>query len=301
MAVLMTTMRRSLFGDKMSWLLMGCVALLVSGVTLNSGTTAFFTDTQTVTSNSFTTASVALAGSPFTAFNFTKVVPGDVMWRPVTVTNNSNVAVPYFMSIKEDTASNYSSANGLLVVAVRCFDSTLGTGNNVACDSAAGTIQSVSTITGVMGSTQNINLNTGLTLGAQTNVKVNSAGSAILQINNTDITGVRIQTADNATCVTSGAGACLMGGPSTATTVSSPAISSVTLYGAVTAGIPVESSVVGLAASAVDRIGLLVYLPTTTTASQVPSNTATTYTVAFTGVQPNGTTTSATGATAIHS
>lgn len=77
-------------------------ALLTSGIAATvSG--AFFTDSQTVTGNSFTTGTVDLTASPVTAaITMSNMAPGDTRVGTITVTNAGSLQQRYSMKSTAD-------------------------------------------------------------------------------------------------------------------------------------------------------------------------------------------------------
>lgn len=80
-----------------SRLMLGLVALAVSVVGFTTVVTgAFFTDTKSVGSNTFTTGSVSLTTSPTTAVvALPNMAPGDTVTAPLTVTNAGSLQYRY--------------------------------------------------------------------------------------------------------------------------------------------------------------------------------------------------------------
>jgi hypothetical protein len=292
MAVLMTTMRRSIFADRMSWLLMGCVALLVSGVTLNSGTTAFFTSTQELNNNSFTTATIALtSGATWTTLAVSKLVPGDVVSNTVTLTNNSTVSVPYYLSVVRGSTSAGSNVldsdttNGMRLAVFRCSDSTQSA--PVSCASATHFWE----VTGVTGGTGHIVTSSGQPTAA--GITVDSSGNLVFSVagNVTTVTGGTVAgkpilTANNSTCGGSGGKACSMGGFSSTTVSGSPAVS-VTVDGTAVTVPAVSSTTNALGAAGTDNLVVYAYVPSAAgnTFQTLPQK----FSFGFTAVQPSGT------------
>lgn len=202
------------FADKLIWLIIAMVALLASGMGLNAQTTAFFTDTESVTGNSIITARITLNAVPFTSFSFYNAVPGDILFRPITVSNavsatNGGVTFPYYMTVSQDSGdSTMNSLNGFYSVAVRCYDqpavtASVATGSSVDCASAAGTVKSVQLVSGVHGSASMYNIAAASPVASQISIEepASFTGSGRLVIGSAAtagyVRGVRIQTKDN--------------------------------------------------------------------------------------------------------
>ena len=286
--------RRTFLLDRMTWLLLGCVALLVSGVTLNSSTTAFFTATKELNNNSFTTATLALTDSAtWTQLSVSKLVPADIVSNTLTLTNNSTITVPYFLSVVRSSTSGGSNlldsdaTNGMRLAVFRCSDATQSA--PVSCSSA----QDFYEVTGVTGGTTHITTSApgapsaaALSVAATTGNLVVSVAGNVSAVSGGTVTGKPILTVSNSSCGGSGGKACSMGGFSTSTVSGSPS-ASVTIEGtAVT--VPANSSTTdGLAAGGTDSLLVYVYLP------QEADNTFQTLTqkfsLGFTAVQPSGT------------
>lgn len=87
-------------------LLMGLVVLAVALAGLTSLVTgAFFTDSQSVTGNTFSTGTVKLGVTPATAaVTFSGMAPGDVVTAPITVQNTGTLSERY--SVLSTTTEN---------------------------------------------------------------------------------------------------------------------------------------------------------------------------------------------------
>ena len=87
-------------------LVMGLVVLAVALAGLTSLVTgAFFTDSQSVTGNTFSTGTVKLGVTPATAaVTFSGMAPGDVVTAPITVQNTGTLSERY--SVLSTTTEN---------------------------------------------------------------------------------------------------------------------------------------------------------------------------------------------------
>lgn len=87
--------------------LLATVAIVgIAGTTLTGLTTgAFFTDTQTVGANTFSTGTVKLGVNPTSALvTFTNMAPGDSIAAPITVSNTGSLAERYAVLSTTDAA-----------------------------------------------------------------------------------------------------------------------------------------------------------------------------------------------------
>lgn len=70
--------------------------LLLSAAAFNSGGVALFTDTQDVSANTFTTATVDISTSPTSALvTYSAMVPGDTVTSAIVVSNAGTAALRY--------------------------------------------------------------------------------------------------------------------------------------------------------------------------------------------------------------
>ena len=78
-------------------LALGGVVLAVAAVGLSTvATGAWFTDTDTIGANTFTTGNVSLTTAPTaTAITMAGMAPGSMVTSPITVTNNGSLALRY--------------------------------------------------------------------------------------------------------------------------------------------------------------------------------------------------------------
>ena len=93
------------------------VALCVLGTT-SVVTGAFFTDTQSITGNTFTTGTVKLGTSPTTAaLTLSGMAPGDVVTAPITVSNSGTLSERYsVLSTTDATDANFLAAQLQLTI-----------------------------------------------------------------------------------------------------------------------------------------------------------------------------------------
>ena len=122
-------------------------SLVIAGSLLGSGASAFFTDSATISANSFTTGTVDITASPATsAISFTNMVPGDSVTNPVTVANAGNNQLRYAISASA-TNTDSKGLKDQLALVIKTQDSGGGcsafTGTQVYSgdlDGASGTI-----------------------------------------------------------------------------------------------------------------------------------------------------------------
>ena len=104
------------------------ISLLVIGVVAAIalvGAVALFTDSETNPSNSFSTGTVDLAINPATAmFTVSNMVPGDVDYSGIQVTNNGSLELRYAMTTTADGNSTLDEQLDLTV------DVVTGAGND---------------------------------------------------------------------------------------------------------------------------------------------------------------------------
>jgi len=104
------------------------ISLLVIGVVATIalvGAVALFTDSETNPSNSFSTGTVDLAINPATAmFTVSNMVPGDVDYSGIQVTNNGSLELRYAMTTTADGNSTLDEQLDLTV------DVVTGAGND---------------------------------------------------------------------------------------------------------------------------------------------------------------------------
>lgn len=94
-------------------LVTGLCVLGVAGIGITSLVTgAFFTDTQSIGSNTFTTGTVKLGLTPVTnAVSLPNMAPGDTVYGPITVSNTGSLALRYAMlSTSDATDANFLAA-----------------------------------------------------------------------------------------------------------------------------------------------------------------------------------------------
>ncbi|MGV8847367.1 MAG: TasA family protein [Propionicimonas sp.] len=87
----------SIRSSKSKSLVMGLAVIAVATLGLSAVVTgAVFTDTKTVSANTFTSGSVALTATPASAaLTFANMAPGDKVTAPITVTNTGTLAHRY--------------------------------------------------------------------------------------------------------------------------------------------------------------------------------------------------------------
>lgn len=96
------------------------------------GTTALFTDTQSVGDNTFTTGSVDISTTPTTALvSFSDMAPGDSVVNDITVTNGGSLELRY--AVKSTTTEDVLAAELDLTI----WDESAETTVDGACDSTA--------------------------------------------------------------------------------------------------------------------------------------------------------------------
>lgn len=131
-------------------------------------TGAFFTDTQSVSGNTFSTGSVTLGVSPSTtALTLTSMAPGDVVTAPLTVSNTGTLAERY--SVLSTTTDSALAAQ---------LSTTVKTG--VSTCTTAGFAASGTTAYGpaALGSTTGTKLIGDAAQGAQTGDRTLAAGAS---------------------------------------------------------------------------------------------------------------------------
>jgi hypothetical protein len=280
------------------WLVLPALALLLAGGLLRDHTQAFFTNTATVTDNSFTSALVGLNSPSITAFSVSNLVPGDFRSTTGTITNSSNVAVTYFLTTWADTSTALdSNTAGLQLAVFRCGTLSAPT----PCASAT----TFETITGLMDQAATVRVttsggppNASGTAVSGTSLQFATGGSSNVTVGDT-VTGVPVLTKNapntQGRCTTSTDGACPLGGYGSQTE-SSPSVA--VTSGSHTVTMPAVTSGDGLGAngggSDTDYILIYAFLPTTvgTTYQSLSSSLS----FAFTAVQPSGRTTGTGGA-----
>ena len=94
-------------GDRRRLILaMIVVAVALVGVT-SAVTGAFFTDTKSITANTFTTGTVKLGVGPTTAaITFGNMAPGDTVTAPINVDNTGSLSERYSVVSTTDAADN---------------------------------------------------------------------------------------------------------------------------------------------------------------------------------------------------
>jgi spore coat-associated protein N len=151
------------------------VGLLVVAVALAGLTTvvtgAFFTGTQSVTGNTFSTGTVDVGVSPAaTALTFSAMAPGDTVTAPLTVSNTGTLAQRYaVLSTTDATDANFLAAQ--LQMTIKSGVTTCTT----AGFTATGTVLYGP---GVLGSTTGTKVIGDAAQGAQTGDRTLAAGSS---------------------------------------------------------------------------------------------------------------------------
>ncbi len=99
------------------WLGMLVVALSLTGLS-SLVTGAFFTDTQLVTANTFSTGTVKLGVSPASAaVTLANMAPGDTVTGPINISNTGTLAERYaVLSTTDATDANFLAAQLLMTV-----------------------------------------------------------------------------------------------------------------------------------------------------------------------------------------
>lgn len=100
-------------------LILGLIVVAVALVGATSAITgAFFTDSKTVTGNTFTTGTVQLGVAPTSAaITLANMAPGDVVTAPITVTNPGSLAERYsVVSTTDATDNNFLAAQLQLTI-----------------------------------------------------------------------------------------------------------------------------------------------------------------------------------------
>lgn len=171
-------------------LVLGLVALAVSAIGATSVVTgAFFTDTQDVDGNSFTTGSVDLTATPATAVvTMSNMAPGDVVTAPLTVNNAGTLAYRYAV-LATTTASTPDLAAQL--------DFTVKSGVTTCSTAGFGATGSVVYGPGDLGSTAGLKVIGDAAQGQQTGDRTLSAGTSevlCLQVSLPSSTGNTYQT-----------------------------------------------------------------------------------------------------------
>lgn len=150
----------------------GLVMLGVSVVGLTSVVTgAFFTDSQSVGANVFTTGSVDIGVTPATAaITMATMAPGDTVTAPLTVSNDGSLAQRYsVLSTTDATDANFLAAQ---------LQMTIKTGVT-ACTNAGFTATGTSVrAAGVLGSTAGTKVIGDPAAGAQTGDRTLAAGAS---------------------------------------------------------------------------------------------------------------------------
>ncbi|MCX6024357.1 MAG: hypothetical protein NTZ05_22035 [Chloroflexi bacterium] len=286
---------KELAGSQAFMLSVGGFSMMMSGMVLNSATTALMTSVQSVPTHSFAATDLNLGAPTFTAFSVAKAVPGDIYSQTIVISNGNggaNLSVPYYLSSFAASTSLLDSdtVNGLRMALFRC-----GTETAPATCATATTFESV---TGVMnqGATLRVTTSSGVPSLAGMSVSgsnlIFTAGQGnIAAGGGATVVGVPVLTKNNPNtqgkCSVSNDGGCLLGGYS-AVTVSNPA--TMVVSGAATISVPALTNVKGLGASSGDRTdNLLMYLFMPSDAATTMQSKSTTLTFAFTAVQPNGT------------
>ncbi|MGL5856810.1 MAG: TasA family protein [Angustibacter sp.] len=155
-------------------LLVGLLALGVTATGLTTAVTgAVFTDTETVTNNTFTTGTVDITASPATsAISLANMAPGDVVTAPITVANAGTLAYRYALTSTSDAADSDFLAAQLRMSIKSGITSANCTTANFSSSGAA-----VSTNT-VLGSTTGAAIFGSPTQGAQAGDRALAAGAS---------------------------------------------------------------------------------------------------------------------------
>jgi predicted ribosomally synthesized peptide with SipW-like signal peptide len=152
-------------------LILGLIVVAIALVGATSAITgAFFTDSKSVTANTFTTGTVKLGVAPTTAaITLTNMAPGDVITAPITVTNSGSLSERYSVVSTTDLADNNFLAAQLQL--------TIRSGV-ASCTTAGFTGGTVVYNPSVLGTTAGHNVVGDPTQGNQTGDRVLAAGNS---------------------------------------------------------------------------------------------------------------------------
>jgi spore coat-associated protein N len=146
------------------------VAVALVGVT-SAVTGAFFTDTKSITANTFTTGTVKLGVGPTSAaITFANMAPGDTVTSPITVSNTGSLSERYaVLSTSDVTDANFLAAQ--LQMTIKSGVTTCTTGGFTATGA-------VIYNAGVLGSTAGSKVIGDAAQGAQAGDRVLASGTS---------------------------------------------------------------------------------------------------------------------------
>lgn len=145
----MTTPSTSTRTSRRNRRLAASVAVLAAAVgtlgAVSSG--AWFTDSDTIGGNTFTTGTVQLDASPASAaFNVSNMAPGDVVYREITVANSGSLALRY--AVTQSVGTGDTALAGVLDREVRTASTCDAAGFNAGTAIATPGKVSTSTVFG---------------------------------------------------------------------------------------------------------------------------------------------------------